>query len=252
MTTNQESNYYTGTSGLLLPVPNKAFYPEEFKEKSRLHYYGSLFNSIEINSSFYKMPMAATVAKWAAEVPNDFKFTFKLSKEITHAKALAFDMDFLNEFMRRISAVHLKKGTLLVQFPGSIKTVYRPEVERLLSALQNVMVEDPWPVAIEFRQQHWYQEETYELLKAYGMGLVLHDKLAEGGMVTEVDTDFIYLRFHGPSGNYRGSYSDDFLHEYATYIREWLAQGKVVYSYFNNTMGRAIENLQTLRQLISP
>ncbi len=251
MTANQLSNYYTGTSGLLLPVPNKEFYPEEFKEKSRLHYYGSLFNSIEINSSFYKMPMASTIAKWAADVPEDFKFTFKLLRDITHAKELIFEPDLLTEFMSRISAVGDKKGTLLVQFPGSIRTTSIRQVEYLFSALKAQVLNHPWEIAVEFRQREWYQEETYELLSQYGLGLVLHDKLSEGGMVMDLDTDYIYLRFHGPAGNYKGSYSTDFLQEYGSYIREWLVQGKVVYSYFNNTMGSAVDNLHTLRNIVN-
>ncbi len=83
------NTFYSGTSGLVLPVP-KLLYPAEFQDKSRLTYYASLFNSIEINSSFYKIPQIPTVCKWAESVPDNFQFTFKLSKAITHAKGLEF------------------------------------------------------------------------------------------------------------------------------------------------------------------
>lgn len=63
------ASYYSGTSELLLPVPNKLFYPEEFKDKSRLCFYGSLMNSIEVNSSFYKLPATGKALKWANDVP---------------------------------------------------------------------------------------------------------------------------------------------------------------------------------------
>ncbi len=66
------------------------------------------------------------------------------------------------------------------------------------------------------------------------------------------DSNFIYLRFHGPTGNYRDSYSDAFLSEYATYIKEWLGDDKAVYVYFNNTMGDAFKNLTTLNQAMLP
>lgn len=245
-----ETLYYTGTSGLLLPVRNKEFYPEAFKEKSRLHYYSSLFNSIEINSSFYKMPMATTIAKWADDVPEEFRFTFKLSKAITHCKEMDFEEDLVRDFMHRISFVAEKSGCLLVQFPGSIKPVYVREVERLLAVLQENNVESLWHICVEFRHQSWYREETYAMLEKYGMGLVLHDKLSTGGSVTDVSTEFVYVRFHGPSGDYRGSYSDDFLNEYSYYIKDWLAEGKTVYTYFNNTMGNAIANLELLRSAV--
>lgn len=246
-----ESNFYTGTSGLLLPVPNKEFYPEEFKSKSRLCYYGSLFNSIEINSSFYKVPMASTVAKWAADTPEDFKFTFKLWREITHSKGLAFQSEHIRHFFETIDSAGDKKGSLLIQFPGSIKPVHMRELEQLLLQVRQADPEQAWKTAVEFRHQSWYQTDTYDMLDALDMGLVLHDKLREGTALTESARDFVYLRFHGPGGNYRGSYEDQFLAEYASYIREWLEDGRIVYVYFNNTMGSAIHNLETLRQYVT-
>lgn len=243
-------NFYTGTSGLLLPVPNKEFYPEEFKNRSRLCYYGSLFNSIEINSSFYKVPMASTVAKWAADTPDDFKFTFKLWREITHGKGLQYQAAHIHNFFERIEAAGDKKGSLLVQFPGSIKPVLMRELEQLLIQIRQADPDQAWKVAVEFRHQSWYQTDTYDMMEALNMGLVLHDKLSEGTSLNDASTDFIYLRFHGPGGNYRGSYEDQFLYEYASYVREWLADGKVVFVYFNNTMGNAIQNLEALRQYV--
>lgn len=244
------SNYYTGTSGLLLPVPNKEFYPEEFKAKSRLCYYGSLYNSIEINSSFYKIPMAATVSRWANDTPENFRFTFKLWRGITHNKGLEFSAADIPHFMERIAGAGKKKGCLLVQFPGSIKFVLMQEMEQLLMQIRSADPENTWKVAIEFRDQNWYQSDTYEMLESMDMGLVLHDKLKEGAAFIDAAADFVYVRFHGPSGNYRGSYDDHFLYEYASYIKEWLEDEKQVYTYFNNTMGNAIQNLESLRAYV--
>jgi uncharacterized protein YecE (DUF72 family) len=245
------TNFYTGTSGLLLPVPNKEFYPEEFKTKSRLCYYGSLFNSIEINSSFYKVPMASTVAKWAADTPDDFKFTFKLWRDITHNKGLEYQLEHIHHFFERIAAVGNKKGSLLVQFPGSIKPVFMREMEQLLIQIRQADPEKAWNVAVEFRHQSWYQTDTYDMLDGLDMGLVLHDKLMEGAAFADSANEFVYVRFHGPGGNYRGSYEDQFLYEYASYVKDWLEDGKVVYVYFNNTMGSAIQNLETLRGYVN-
>jgi uncharacterized protein YecE (DUF72 family) len=247
---NNLSNYYSGTSGLLLPVPNKEFYPEAYKAKSRLCYYGSLFNSIEINSSFYKIPMAATVTRWANDTPENFKFTFKLWRNITHNKGLEFSAPDILRFMERIAGAGDKKGCLLVQFPGSIKPVYMREVEQLLMHIRLADPQNEWKVAIEFRDQTWYQTDTYDLLESMKMGLVLHDKLKEGAAFIDSAADFVYVRFHGPTGNYRGSYDDQFLHEYASYIQEWLEDGKQVFTYFNNTMGSAIQNMETLRAYV--
>ena len=111
---------YTGTSGLVLPVANKRSYPEAFQDKSRLTYYASLFNSIEINSSFKKLPMRRTVEKWNESVPDNFQFTFKLSRSITHNKALLFNTEDIKTFLQVVSSVNNKKGCLLVQFPGKL------------------------------------------------------------------------------------------------------------------------------------
>ncbi|TDG37053.1 DUF72 domain-containing protein [Pedobacter changchengzhani] len=243
--------YYSGTSGLILPVPNKEFYPIEFKDKSRLCYYSSLMNSIEINSSFYKIPQPSTVKKWLTEVHPDFKFTFKLFKEITHSKNLIFDQNLTNLFFTAINQVNNQKGCLLVQLPPSIRIGNFKQLENLMFSLTNHNEEPQWKIAFEFRHPSLYVNEVYELLKSFNLGLVMHDKGIASTPVMQVETDFVYLRFHGPGGNYRGSYEDDVLSEYAGYIADWLGQNKQVFLYFNNTMGNAYSNLNTLSAMVN-
>lgn len=243
-----EKAFYSGTSGLLLPVPNKQYYPIEFRDKSRLTYYGFLFNSIEINSSFYKVPLAKTVKNWAESVPEAFKFTFKLWREITHQKGLSFDPEEVRRFLKIIDEVgDSKKGCLLVQFPPSIGTTFLPQLSQLLHTIREADPQSGWKLALEFRHASWYQEMTYDLMQTYQAGLVLHDKPGSVSPMVTQETDFIYLRFHGPKGDYKGGYEDDFLAEYATYIQDWINEGKTVYVYFNNTAGDAIRNLETLK-----
>ena len=209
-----------------------------------------MFNSVEINSSFYKVPMAATVAKWADSVPDNFLFTFKLWKEITHSKKLSFKPEDVNYFMQVISNAGNKKGCLLVQFPPSLKVADRLQLEKLLMTIQEANEEQQWKVALEFRDRSWYREEVYELINNYEMGMVVHDKSSSASPLLEPAVSFAYLRFHGPGGNYKGSYANDFLYEYAQYIKDWQEEGKMVYVYFNNTMGDAIQNLATLNSYI--
>lgn len=247
---NTPARYYSGTSGLLLPVRNKLFYPEAFKDKSRLCFYGSLMNSIEINSSFYKVPRAATVAKWANEVPEDFRFTFKLYQGISHNKYLAFDAEAVKHFMEVIGQAGNKKGCLLVQFPASVRIDQLRQLELLMKILRAADPENKWNIALEFRHPSLYQNEVYRLLNVHGMGMVIQDKPPAITPMLETDLPFIYLRFHGPDGNYGGSYEDAVLYEYAGYIRDWLREGKTVFSYFNNTMGNALTNLFTLKDMV--
>lgn len=250
MSINQD-NFYVGTSGLLLPVPNKTYYPIKFQNKSRLSYYSSLVNSIEINSSFYKIPMGSTLTKWALDVPQHFKFTFKLFKEITHQKGLIFDTSLVSEFFRVIDHVRDKKGCVLVQLPPSIKINHFAQIRLLMMTLKSNNLNNSWKIAFEFRHSSLYCDEVYELLNEFNMGIVLHDKAQSASPFTDFETEFVYLRFHGPDGNYRGTYSDEVLYEYASYINDWLTNKKQVYVYFNNTMGNVHANLNTLIEAVS-
>lgn len=242
--------YLSGTSGLLLPVANKSLYPVAFQDKSRLNYYASLYSSIEINSSFYKIPQGTTMKKWAGDVPQNFKFTFKLFKEITHAKNLQYDRQVIKKFFGSINQVGDKKGCLLLQFPGSFKV---NNINRLGELLNDIRLEDPhqhWKIAVEFRNADWYVESVIDFLEDNNCTLVVHDKGGYGTGFHDTNTDCVYVRFHGPGGSYRGSYDESYLSEFASYIQQWIEGGKTVYVYFNNTMGEAIQNMELLRSLV--
>ena len=105
--------FFSGLSGLQVPIP-KHLHPAPFENTSRLTYYSSLLNSIEINSSFYKIPQTATATKWEASVSEKFKFTFKFWKGITHPKELNFNEEDVAAFLKSINEVKDKKGCLLI------------------------------------------------------------------------------------------------------------------------------------------
>lgn len=242
-------NYFAGLSGLQLPVP-KYLFPPPYQDASRLGYYASFFNSIEINRSFYKLPISKTIAKWTTEVPADFKFTFKLWKEITHVKGLHFERTNVETFLKVMAAAGNKKGCLLIQFPPSLDVVATSELERLLSTLKEVDQLPYFHLAVEFRHKSWYADNTYQLLDQYNTCMVTHDIPMSATPMVELESDIIYVRFHGPTGNYRGSYPEEILSEYAGYISEWTEEDKQVFVYFNNTMGDAFKNLQQLNALL--
>jgi len=241
----EKGKFYGGTSGLKISMPKRDF-PEEHKEKSRLTYYAHSENSIEINSSFYKLPQAKTIARWITEVPLDFRFTFKLWKDITHKKDLLFNAEELIRFMKVITTAEEKMGCLLVQFPPNLQANALPQLKELLKILQTFN----WPVAVEFRHRSWYQGAVYQLLASYQVAMVIQDKPQAPTPMEVTSNKFVYLRFHGPAGDYKGSYSDDFLYEYAIYINEWLQEGRTIYAYFNNTAGDALNNLNFLRRCL--
>lgn len=242
--------YYAGTSNIVLPEKNKSFFPEGLKDKSRLSYYASLFNSLEVNSSFYRVPLTKTVERWAAEVTGDFRFAFKLWKNITHNKGLAFDPQEVSRFMQVINQAGHKAGSLLIQFPATITVTHRHQLERLLELVYQHNGNPHWDIAVEFRHRSWYHEEIYQLLHQYQAGMVTHDMQTSASPFGAINASFVYLRFHGPEAGYRGDYRPDVLAEYAQYIQGWMAEGKTVYVYFNNTLGSAFENLLTLNRLV--
>lgn len=247
---HSRGKFYSGTSNVVLPVPNKQFFPPEYQDKSRLCYYGSLFDSVEINSSFYRLPMPATVEKWAEMVPEEFRFTFKLWKEITHNKGLLFEPDDIFRFFKVVDRAAVKRGCVLVQFPPSVSIDYIRQLEALLFNLKDATSGLPWRIAVEFRHLSWYKDEVYDLLYESGVALVMHDMATSAAPFREPEQDFVYLRFHGPEKGYRGSYEDEFLDEYAEYINSWLDEGKDVFAYFNNTMGDAVNNLRSLNDRV--
>lgn len=238
--------FRSGTSGLVLPVPNKQAFPPQFRDKSRLTYYASLFNSIEINSSFYKVPMGATVRKWGNEVPDDFTFTFKMWKEVTHGKGFTPDMGDIDRFMQVIGEAGAKKGSLLIQLPPSVTASKVKQLEKIFKQVQG----HGWQTAIEFRHSSWYTEEIFSLVDQYHMSVVLHDMPASYNMSLNKKASFVYLRFHGQEGDYKGGYTDATLQEYAWKVEQWLAEGKDVYVYFNNTIGDAIQNVTILNSML--
>jgi len=235
-----------GTSNGHMPG-NKSSFPPPYTSESRLHYYSTLFNSIEVNSCFYKTPLRATYEKWANDVPDNFQFTLKLCRDITHAKELEYDLEAMDKFLQAATGIGNKKGCLLIQFPGKITLEHFNQVEDILSELR---VHDPvpdWLTAVEFRNESWYIGETTELLDQYKASMVLHDFSKAKVSTISCNADFVYMRFHGPTGNYRDSYSEAALDEKAELIKQIQLSGKDVYAYFNNTAGSAFENAKYLQ-----
>lgn len=233
----------------MLPYKNQQAYPEALKGLSRLSVYSTIFNSLEVNSIFYKLPRPATINQWSESVSKEFRFTFKLWKHITHSRHLDFNNADLVKYFDVIAPAKAKAGCLLVQFPASVTCNFLKKLEHLISGIQQLN-KGVWPLAVEFRSPCWYNDETYELLNQYHASMVYHDKWGSESPQPDLEADHIYLRFHGPRGDYKGSYDPGLLHEYAGYVIDWMHSGKSVFVYFNNTIGDALGNAQALRESI--
>ena len=241
-------HFYSGTSGIVLPFPKSQF-PEPFKNSDRLTYYASLFNSLEVNSSFYRIPKLSTVYKWALSVPDDFRFTFKLWEGITHKKRLEFDEKDVERFLTVIGQVGVKKGCLLIQLPPGTGIDHISQLEKLLESIRST---DPsgWKIAVEFRNNSWYDQSALTLLSSFGAALVVHDMPQSATPPVIHSSEFMYVRFHGPTGKYDSGYSKEYLNSCSISLRNWVNEGKEVYVYFNNTIGDALQNLNELNSLM--
>ncbi len=241
---------YIGTSGIVLPG-NKTSFPDQFRSGTRLQYYSSIFNSLEVNSSFYKLPQAKTFSKWKNEVTGNFIFSVKLSQSITHAKQLKFEFSDIDNFITATKELDTRKGSLLIQFPASITVDYFEKLISILKHLTLLQTVPFWRIAVEVRHTSWYTHEFYTALRQYHTTLVFHDMPNSKTPMDQTATDFIYLRFHGPSGNYTGSYDEKTIKAYAQLIRQWQNEGKPTFIYFNNTIGDAYNNALMLQKILN-
>jgi len=151
--------------------------------------------------------------------------------------------------MHSANQLATKKGCLLIQLPPSLQA---DKADRLQHLLEQIIRSDPqraWNLAVEFRNKTWYTPEIEKVLAQFQTTRVLHDMPASKIMETTGDLPFVYLRFHGPAGDYKGSYGKATLKGYAEMIEEWQGEDKEVYVYFNNTIGDAITDLEILRVL---
>jgi uncharacterized protein YecE (DUF72 family) len=234
-------NIFLGTSRWSYKEWEEGFYQKG--EKRKLRAYSRVFKTAEIDSTFYRYPSKGTVMGWLRYSPSDFVFTAKLPKLITHDKKLGLKESVksdLDSFLELIRPLHLggKLACLLIQLPP--KYDYNPEnLEDFFKLLDPV-----FKYAVEFRNLSWIREETWALLKEYGVAYVIVDEPLLPPVV-HLTADFAYFRWHGrgerPWFDYR--YSKEELEPWVTKLAEAAGKVRKVVAYFNNHFhGYAPEN----------
>ena len=180
-------DYWIGTSGYNYQEWKGAFYPEEISEKRMLPFYAAHFASVEINYTFYRMPTARLLANWGRETPDRFRFALKAPRRITHDQRLRSVEDTLASFCEIAETLGPKLGPVLFQLPPFMKK----DVELLEVFLHDVPTSLK-PV-VEFRHLSWYSDDTYEVLRRFGVALCIADT-DEHTTPFEVTAPFGYLR----------------------------------------------------------
>jgi len=178
----------SGTSGFAYKEWKGSFYPEQLPVAGMLPFYAQHFDSVEINSTFYRMPSPALLQAWAAQVPAHFRFVLKASQRITHQKRLKEVAEEWGYFSRTADTLGERLGAILVQLPPNFKQ----DAERLDTFLS--LVPETQRVAVEFRHPSWLNEQTYEVLRRNRAALcVAHGEQAETAPVLAT-TDWGYAR----------------------------------------------------------
>lgn len=150
---------HIGTSGWVYKGWKEVFYPKSLAEKDELTYYSSIFNTVELNSSFYRIPTPKSITKWKETTPDKFIFSCKASRYLTHIKMLKDVQDSVNYLLQVLEGLEEKLGPILFQLPP-----YWPyNLERLEQFIK--VLPESFDYTFEFRNKSWLRQEVYDLLK---------------------------------------------------------------------------------------
>jgi uncharacterized protein YecE (DUF72 family) len=224
--TADERTVRVGTAGWAIPAPLRETFPGE---GSRLERYARRFTCVEINSSFYRPHRPATYARWAASVPDDFRFALKVPKEITHARRFVDCAEPLERFLTESAELGEKRGVLLVQLPPSF--AHDPTLANaFFTAFRERYV---GLLACEPRHPTWFTEEAETALRAFRIARVAADPAVVPGASDPGGWDgFVYYRLHGSPRVYYSSYENDAL---GAIVRRLCAAPVPAWCVFDNT-----------------
>ena len=206
--------------------------------------YAETFDTVEVNSTFYRLPSVAAVEQWADQVPPGFLFAVKASRFLTHMKKLKDPEEPVERLFSRMRALNSHLGPVLYQLPPGW-TVNMERFEHFVDVLPRDVRH-----VVEFRDPSWYDPAICRLMRAHGVALCLHD-MPGSATGRHGTSPFVYVRFHGSGTKYGGGYSDARLRGWAEWLNERRAEGSDVYAYFNNDIGgHAPRDAVTLRRVL--
>ena len=221
-------------------------YPEGEAVRTWFGHYTGWFDTVELNTTFYRLPEVATVEKWAEQAPAGFCYAVKVGQFGSHRMKLRDPGRWLANHLDRAERLGPSLGPQLVQLPPR----WHRDVNRLDEFLDAAPTALRW--AIEFRDRSWLHDDVFEVLARHGAALCIHDLLADHPWVRT--TDWTYVRFHGPdtTSPYHGRYTGRRLWRAAERVGCWLDEGADVYAYFNNDVGgHAVTDARWLRDRLT-
>jgi uncharacterized protein YecE (DUF72 family) len=254
---NHQVVIYMGTMGWSYKDWLGVFYPQESNQRDYLTYYSQVFNSLEIDSTFYYIPKPEVVTTWHQNTPSEFRFSAKLPKIITHDRGLVDVEDILTPFLSNMALLGEKIACYLVQLsPG-----YRcneTTFTRFKHFLDLLPVED-FRFAIEFRHQSWIKPSVFDLLRNKNVAWTIQDHPWEMPMVPEITANFTYIRWKGDSSDTRTSHVKEAVIDRTQKVIKWagvlkkdlIPKVNTVFGYFSNHYsGHAPTNCNQMKKLM--
>ena len=209
------------------------FYPAKLAQKDFLAYYSKKFNTVEVDSTFYRIPQAQTVTEWKEQTSVGFKLSLKFPQKITHVKMLKDCQEETTVFLERVGLLEEKLGVLLLQFPPMFRQQHFQLLADYLKALP-----ERYRYAVEVRNKSLLNPEVYTLLREHNVALVWVDT-PKMPQISEITADFLYVRWGGDRKIVTGTLGkievDRSLQiqEWAQKIRPHSEGGQIVFGYFS-------------------
>jgi uncharacterized protein YecE (DUF72 family) len=214
------------------------FYPEGLPQSRQFGFYSEVFDTVEVNNSFYRLPPPETFAKWREQAPRHFRYAIKASRFLTHMKKLKDPDAPLERLFEHARELGPTLGAVLYQLPPHF-AINLERFAAFLDAIERTARGTRLPKAhhvVEFRDPSWYVDATYTLLERHHVALCLHDM---PGSATErvVVGPCVYVRFHGSTSKYGGRYDERGLDSWGDWLNARIRDGLDVFAYFNNDIG---------------
>jgi uncharacterized protein YecE (DUF72 family) len=232
-----------GCSGWVYKDWRGIVYPKTLPQRAWFSYYASLFDTVELNNTFYRLPPPETADLWGRQAPPGFVYALKLGAFGSHRMKLRDPASWLANHIDRARRLGHALGPTLVQLPPR----WRRNAERLDEFLSVAPTSMRW--AVELRDASWLHDDVFDVLRRHRAALCIHDLLPRHPWL--LTADWTYVRFHGPNAfehAYIGRYGGRRLARPARRLREWLYDGVDAFAYFNNDyQGDAVEDARWLR-----